>query len=62
MLGNGTFNRDGNGNGHIDGGIIVASFDPALDATTGFFNPTFFVNGGGNSDVRYDSEAIRRGL
>lgn len=56
----GTFNRDGNGNGHIDGGIIVASLDPRPDATTGFGAPTFSVNGGGNSDVRYNTEAVRK--
>ncbi len=60
VLGAGIFNRNGNGNGHIDGGIIVAGFDPSLSATTGFTNPVFSVNGGGNSDVRYDSEAVRR--
>jgi len=58
VLGNGTFNRDGNGNGHIDGTIIVANFDP--NGTGGFGTPTFSVNGGGNSDVRYDSDAIRK--
>jgi Tfp pilus assembly protein PilX len=58
VLGNGTFNRDGNGNGHIDGAIIVANFDP--NGTGGFGTPTFSVNGGGNSDVRYDSDAIRK--
>ncbi len=60
VLGAGIFNRDGNGNGHIDGGIIVASFDPSPTATTGFNNPVFSVNGGGNSDVRYNSDAIRK--
>jgi hypothetical protein len=58
VLGNGTFNRDGNGNGHIDGGIIVANFDP--NGTGGFGSPVFSVNGGGNSDVRYNSDAIRK--
>lgn len=58
VLGNGTFNRNGNGNGHIDGGIIVANFDP--NGTGGFGNPVFSVNGGGNSDVRYNSDAIRK--
>lgn len=58
VLGNGTFNRDGNGNGHIDGGVIVANFDP--NGTGGFGNPVFSVNGGGNSDVRYSSDAIRK--
>jgi hypothetical protein len=58
VLGNGTFNRDGNGNGHIDGGIIVANFDP--NGTGGFGSPVFSVNGGGNSDVRFNSDAIRK--
>jgi hypothetical protein len=60
VLGAGIFNRNGNGNGHIDGGIIVASFDPSPTATTGFNSPTFSVNGGGNSDVRYNSDAVRK--
>ena len=58
VLGDGTFNRNGNGNGHIDGGIIVAKFDP--NGTGGFLSPTFSVNGAGNSDVRYNSDAIRK--
>jgi hypothetical protein len=58
VLGDGTFNRNGNGNGHIDGGIIVASFDP--NGTGGFGSPVFSVNGGGNSDVRFNSDAIRK--
>jgi len=58
VLGNGTFNRNGNGNGHIDGGVIVANFDP--NGTTGFGSPVFSVNGGGNSDVRYNSDAVRK--
>lgn len=58
VLGNGTFNRNGNGNGHIDGAIIVANFDP--NGTGGFGSPVFSVNGGGNSDVRYNSDANRK--
>ena len=60
VLGAGIFNRNGNGNGHIDGGIIVAQFDPSPTGTGGFGAPTFSVNGAGNSDVRYNSNAIRR--
>jgi hypothetical protein len=60
VLGSGIFNRNGNGNGHIDGGIIVASFDPSPTATSGFTSPTFSVNGAGNSDVRYNSDAVRK--
>ena len=58
VLGDGTFNRNGNGNGHIDGGIIIANFDP--NGTGGFGSPVFSVNGGGNSDVRYNSDAARK--
>ncbi|MDX6610864.1 MAG: hypothetical protein QOD75_50 [Blastocatellia bacterium] len=60
VLGAGRLDRDGNGNGHVDGGIIVANFDPSPTGTGGFNNPYFSVNGAGNSDVRYDSEAIRK--
>lgn len=60
VLGSGRFDRDGNGNGHIDGGIIVANFDPRPTGTGGFGAPFFLVNGAGNSDVRYDSDAIRK--
>jgi hypothetical protein len=58
VLGSGTFNRNGNGNGHIDGGIIVSRFDRY--GTGAFGAPTFSVNGAGNSDVRYNSDAIRK--
>ena len=60
VLGAGIFNRNGNGNGHIDGGVIVSSFDPSPTATTGFLSPTFSVNGAGNSDVRFNSDNIRK--
>ena len=60
VLGAGIFNRNGNGNGHIDGGIIIASFDPSPTATSGFTSPTFSVNGAGDSDVRYNSDAVRK--
>lgn len=62
VLGSGTFNRNGNGSGHLDGSVIVANFDPNPNGTGGFGGPTFSVNGGGNSDVRYDSDAVRRAL
>ena len=60
VLGSGQFDRRGNGNGHIDGGIIVANFDPRPNGVGGFGAPTFNVNGSGNSDVRYDSDWQRK--
>lgn len=62
VLGTGIMTRSGGGNGVIAGSIMVASFDPAPTATTGFTAPTFTVNGGGNSDVRFDSDEVNKAL
>lgn len=58
VLGKGKMTRSGGGNGLIAGSIMVASFDPDMSATTGFSSPYFVVNGGGNSDIAYDSTKI----
>ena len=60
VLGEGTVNRDGGGNGNIYGAITVAKFDQ--NGTGGFEAPTFTTNGGGNSKIQYDSIAVRRAL
>ena len=58
VLGQGEVERDGGGNGEILGGITIAKFD----RTSGdFLAPTFHTNGGGNSNVQYDSASIRNG-
>ena len=55
VLGEGSVERSGGGNGIIAGGIIVAKFDK----TSGDFEaPTFTTDGGGSSLVQYDSTAI----
>jgi hypothetical protein len=54
VLGGGTVDRNGGGNGTISGGIVIAKFD----ATGGFLAPTFTTNGGGNSTIQYDSNAV----
>jgi hypothetical protein len=54
VLGGGTVNRSGGGNGTIAGGIVIAKFG----ATGGFLAPTFSTNGGGNSTIQYDSKAV----
>jgi len=54
VLGGGTVNRSGGGNGVIAGGIVIAKFG----ATGGFLAPTFSTNGGGNSTIQYDSKAV----
>lgn len=59
VLGTGELIRNGGGNGDILGGITIAKFG----RTSGDFEaPTFHTNGGGNSNVQYDSSALRRGL
>lgn len=55
VLGQGNVNRNGGGNGLISGGIVIAKFD----TTGGFQAPTFSTNGGGDSTIQYDSDAVR---
>ena len=58
VLGNGSVNRDGGGNGNIFGAIAVARFNQA--GPGGFLAPTFLTNGGGTSAVQNDSDARRK--
>ena len=60
VLGEGSINRKGGGNGNIYGSITVAKFD--VDGTGGFLAPSFTTNGGGNATIQYDSDAVRRAL
>jgi hypothetical protein len=54
VLGGGSVHRNGGGKGTISGGIVIAKFD----ATGGFLAPSFTTNGGGNSTIQYDSNAV----
>jgi Flp pilus assembly protein TadG len=59
VLGTGQLIRNGGGNGDILGGITIAKFG----RTSGnFLAPTFSTNGGGNSNVQYDSTALSNGI
>ncbi len=59
VLGDGVLIRNGGGNGDVLGGITIAKFG----RTSGNFeSPTFHTNGGGNSNVQYDSMALSRGI
>lgn len=60
VLGAGSVNRDGGGNGNIYGAITVARFD--VNGTGGFLGPIFNTNGGGTSKIQYDSAAVRKAL
>ncbi len=59
VLGKGVLIRNGGGNGEILGGIMIAAFDRTAG---GFTAPTFQTNGGGNSNVQYDSASVNTGL
>jgi hypothetical protein len=59
VLGNGSVNRDGGGNGNIYGAMVVADFGAS---SGGFQAPVFNTNGGGNSTMQYDSNAINKAL
>ena len=60
VLGGGSVNRNGGGNGDIYGAIIVATFDRTGNG--GFLAPSFHTNGGGNATIQYDSTAVRQAL
>ncbi len=60
VLGEGSVNRDGGGNGNIYGAMTVAKFGPVGPGD--FLAPTFNTNGGGTSTMRYDSDAVRKAL
>lgn len=58
VLGTGSIQRNGGGNGDIYGAIVVAKFAN----TGGFLSPFFDTNGGGNSLMKYDSAAVQRAM
>jgi hypothetical protein len=60
VLGGGTVNRDGGGNGDIYGAMAVARFDQ--NGTGGFLAPSFTTNGAGTSTIQFDSVAVREAL
>jgi hypothetical protein len=60
VLGDGAVHRNGGGNGSIYGSITVAKFDKTGNG--GFLASSFTTNGGGNSTIQYDSNAVRKAL
>ena len=59
VLGKGEVIRDGGGTGEILGGITIAAFNRSAG---GFTAPAFHTNGGGNSNIQYDSAALNTAL
>ena len=56
----GSLLRNGGGDGTIAGAVIVAKFD--RDDPKAFLDTSFDTNGGGNSDVVYDSKKVSNAL
>jgi hypothetical protein len=65
VLGEGTVNRDGGGNGNIYGSIYLARFARSWPASENglphpFEAPIFHTDGGGTSNLEYDSEWVQK--
>ncbi|HKS08346.1 MAG TPA: hypothetical protein VJS13_02295 [Pyrinomonadaceae bacterium] len=65
VLGEGTVNRNGGGNGNIYGSIYVARFARSWPASENglphpFLAPIFQTNGGGNANLEYDSDWVQK--
>jgi len=65
VLGEGTVNRDGGGNGNIYGSIYVAKFARSWPSSENglshpFLAPTFHTDGGGTSNLEYNSEWVQK--
>jgi hypothetical protein len=67
VLGNGTFQRNGGGNGDTYGAIVVAKFARTWPSSENgnshpFLSPTYDMNGGGNSTTGFDSNEVDKAL
>lgn len=62
VLGRGKLDRDGGGDGVLQGAILVANFDPNGAPGDPLGAPYFKVDGGGTSNISYNSLWVRRGL
>jgi hypothetical protein len=65
VLGEGTVNRDGGGNGNIYGSIYVARFARSWPSSENglphpFLAPIFHTDGGGNANLEYDSDWVQK--
>ncbi len=55
VLGNGSLTREGSGNGTISGSIVTANTN-TTDSSLGV--PTYHTDGGGTSDIKYNSSSL----
>ena len=64
VLGTGTSDRQGGGNGTIQGAMVYATFSPTAPASgpDTFGAPSFATSGGGDSSILYDSSWVIKAL
>ncbi|HKQ51164.1 MAG TPA: hypothetical protein VJT74_02265 [Pyrinomonadaceae bacterium] len=58
VIGQGSIERNGGGGGKLLGGLVVAALDRNTPGGEFLAKPTFNTNGGGNSDIKYDSKFV----
>ncbi len=65
VIGEGTVNRDGGGNGNVLGSIYIARFARSWPTSENglphpFLAPVFHTDGGGTANLEYDSEWVQK--
>lgn len=65
VIGEGTVNREGGGNGNMLGSIYIARFARSWPAAENgqphpFLAPIFHTNGGGTANLKYDSDWVQK--
>ena len=65
VIGEGTINRDGGGNGNVYGSIYVARFARSWPSSENglphpFLAPIFYTDGGGTANLEYDSVWVQK--
>jgi hypothetical protein len=65
VIGEGTINRDGGGNGNVLGSIYLARFARSWPSSENglphpFLAPVFHTDGGGTANLEYDSEWVQK--
>lgn len=53
--------RNGGGNGLLQGNVVVAPYNPN-NVAAGFLAPKYDISGGGNSEIRYNSSSLANGM
>lgn len=69
VTGAGGIERNGGGNGYLEGNTVVAPYNPAditpnnpNDPPAQFLSPKYEISGGGNSEIVYNSNSVKNGM